>query len=61
MAVWVLACPSCGHEFPSLVLAGTRVPSVWVCGKCGSRDAQPRTVIEDDPLTSGHGPGCACG
>jgi transcription elongation factor Elf1 len=60
MPVWELTCPDCGHQFRSLVMAGARVPQVWVCSACGSRRAHPRAVLESDPFTSGHG-GCGCG
>lgn len=41
MPVLQLECPDCGHRFRSLVIEGTKVPSVWVCSQCGSRGARP--------------------
>ncbi len=61
MAVWELACPQCGHRFRSLVLTGGTAPTVWVCGACGSREAQPTAVHDADPFTSGPGGSCGCG
>jgi ribosomal protein S27AE len=58
MAVWVLACPDCGNQFPALVMAGSAQPRAWECSRCGSTDVAPVTVIEHDPLM---GQGCGCG
>ena len=62
MAIWTLSCPACGHHFRSLVMEGTRVPQVWVCSACGSRDAAPVDVQEGGPFTAGSTScGCGCG
>ncbi|WP_088318962.1 zinc ribbon domain-containing protein [Kineosporia sp. R_H_3] len=64
MPVWELVCPDCGHTFRSLVMAGARVPAVWVCSACGSRRAGPASVEATDPFTTrpgGSGCGCGCG
>jgi len=42
MPVFALSCPQCGHESQTLVMAGTRMPEVWVCGRCGSEQVQPK-------------------
>jgi transcription elongation factor Elf1 len=60
MAIWTLSCPSCGHHFRSLVMEGTKVPQVWVCSACGSREAAPVDVQEGGPFTAG-GSSCGCG
>jgi hypothetical protein len=41
MPVLALRCPDCGHEFRSLVLAGTRMPEIWDCSQCGGERAAP--------------------
>lgn len=60
MPVWTLSCPACENAFRSLVMEGARVPAVWVCSACGSRDATPVDVREGGPLAAG-GYGCGCG
>lgn len=62
MPVLVLECPKCGHEFRSVVLAGTRRPEVWVCGECGSREAalKPNAPTLEHPWEKPHGKGCPC-
>jgi hypothetical protein len=60
--VWELSCPDCGHTFRSLVMAGARVPTAWVCSACGGRRAAPTAVDEADPFTGGDGgSSCGCG
>ena len=64
MAVWLLRCPDCEHRFQSLVMDGTRTPTVWVCGSCGSREAQAEGTVEGGPFSSasaGSSCGCGCG
>lgn len=61
MPVWELSCPDCGHRFRSLVMAGARVPAVWVCGRCGSRNVRPQAVHEEDPFSGRSGTTCGCG
>ncbi|OSJ26575.1 hypothetical protein BSZ19_35505 [Bradyrhizobium japonicum] len=62
MPVYGLLCPDCGHRFPSLVLAGTRMPSKWVCSQCGGHsvgpdaDRPPRSHPWEEP----HRHGCLC-
>lgn len=60
MPVLELTCPDCGHEFRSLVMDGTKVPTVWVCSACGSRRAHPfhTTEVTDHPWSGGSS--CAC-
>lgn len=41
MPVLTLRCPDCGHEFRSLVLAGTQTPAVWNCSQCGADRVAP--------------------
>ena len=41
MPVLTLRCPDCGHEFRSLVLAGTQMPDVWNCSQCDADRAVP--------------------
>lgn len=62
MPVYVVACSECGHRYQALVLAGTRLPEVWTCSKCGSERAKPEAVGTDaaHPLEAPHGSGCAC-
>lgn len=57
-----LRCPDCGHEFRSLVMEGTKAPTVWVCSVCESRRAHPVRVTEttDHPWSGGQACGC-CG
>jgi rubredoxin len=50
MAVLMIECPDCGHSYRSLVVEGTRIPSVWVCSECGGRKAAPKGEAE----SSGH-------
>ncbi len=51
MPVLRVACPDCHHEYRSLVVAGGRVPTVWVCPECSGRSAE---VVEE--LAEGHHP-----
>jgi len=60
MAVWLLRCPDCDHEFQSLVMDGARVPSVWVCSGCGSREVAHVGTSDGGPF-SGANAGCGCG
>lgn len=60
MPVWTLHCPGCGNGFRSLVMEGARVPAVWVCSACGSREATPIDVQEGG-LFAGGGSACGCG
>ena len=62
MPVLQLRCPDCGHQFQSLVIEGTKVPSVWVCSQCGSREAQPVGTVDHirHPWVTGCVDGC-CG
>ncbi len=64
MPILTLECPQCSHVFQGLVLEGTRMPEVWVCSNCGSREAH--LLPDEEPVThpweeEGHGPGlCPC-
>jgi rubrerythrin len=51
MPVYALVCPKCGHEFRSMVLEGTRAPSVWECSKCGSDGVvvKPGALVLEHP------------
>ena len=49
MPVYTLCCNDCGHEFRSLVLAGTRRPQRWDCSHCGGANAEPKA---DAPVTA---------
>ncbi|MEQ1803886.1 MAG: hypothetical protein ABL900_00765 [Burkholderiaceae bacterium] len=66
MPVLVVNCPDCGHEFRSLVLAGTRAPEQWACSQCGGanaavkNDAPPAEHPWERPPQKGHGYGCLC-
>ena len=62
MPVYVLRCPDCGHEFRSLVLAGTRPPEVWHCSQCGVDNAAPKKdePLAEHPWEKRHGRGCLC-
>jgi len=60
MAVWLLHCPACDHRFQSLVMDGTREPTVWVCSSCGSRDVVREGMTQGGPF-SGATSGCGCG
>jgi len=64
MPVLTLSCPQCGHSSHTLVMAGTRLPEIWVCGRCGSEEVKPKA---DEPALEhpwdGTGrlrPVCAC-
>ena len=62
MAIWLLHCPDCGNRFQSLVMDGTRVPSVWACSSCGGREVVPEGTVEGGPFSaSSAGGGCGCG
>ncbi len=50
MPVLALECPDCGHQFLSLVMAGTKPPDVWVCSQCASQAVMPKAM----PITHGH-------
>jgi transposase-like protein len=56
MAVLMIECPDCGHTYRSLVVEGTRVPSVWACSECGGRNAVPKGGAD----SSGHPWANAC-
>lgn len=72
MAVLLLRCLDCGHEYRSLVLAGTRPPMVWNCSQCGGDAAVPQadapelrhpweTGSESEPESGqSHRYGCMC-
>jgi ribosomal protein S27AE len=65
MPVLTLACPRCGHEAHSLMMAGTRPPEIWVCGKCGSQEVAPKADApeQEHPWESAgksHHGGCPC-
>lgn len=47
MAVLRIACPDCGSEYRSLVVAGAKVPTVWVCSECSGRRARVAEVLHD--------------
>jgi hypothetical protein len=66
MPVYALRCPDCGHEFRTLILAGTNPPAIWYCSQCGGDRAAPR---DDVPLAEHpwerqqegrHSYGCFC-
>ena len=68
MPVLSLACLDCGHEYRSLVLAGTRPPLVWYCSQCGGDAAvqqagAPEIAHPWDKASDGEQPhryGCLC-
>jgi hypothetical protein len=62
MPVFTILCPDCGQESKTLVLKGLRMPTEWVCSRCGSRRAQPDPdkAPEPHPWETGHGAGCPC-
>ena len=37
MPVYAILCPDCGHTARSVVLAGCKMPSEWVCVHCDGR------------------------
>lgn len=41
MPVLQIRCPDCDHQYRSLVPPGARIPTVWVCSKCGGRNGRP--------------------
>ena len=47
MSVLRIACPDCGAEYRSLVVAGAKVPPVWVCPECSGRRAKVAEVLCD--------------
>ncbi len=47
MPVLRIVCPDCGHQYHSLVVAGARVPAVWVCPECSGRRAEIAETIPD--------------
>lgn len=47
MPVLSIVCPDCRHEYRSLVVAGARVPTVWVCPECSGRRAKVAEVLPD--------------
>lgn len=62
MPVYVIRCQDCKHVFQGLVFAGTLEPKVWVCSKCGGRNAKPDPGSKSSthPLEEKHGSGCPC-
>lgn len=63
MPVLTLQCPECGHVFQGLVLAGTRMPEVWACSRCGGEQAHPLADAQPapHPWDGPHGIGlCPC-
>ena len=62
MPVLSIVCPDCRHEYRSLVVAGARVPTVWVCPDCSGRRAEVAEVIhEADHPWSGSSMDACCG
>lgn len=47
MPVLRIVCPDCRNEYPSLVVAGARVPTVWVCPECSGRRARVAEVLNE--------------
>lgn len=62
MPVFWFDCPDCGNTFQSLVLNGTRPPTIWTCSKCGGRRAAPSADRQPipHPWETSHGSGCLC-
>ena len=57
-----IVCPDCRHEYRSLVVAGARVPAVWVCPECSGRRARIAEELPeaDHPWSGTSMDGC-CG
>lgn len=45
MPVLRIVCPDCRNEYRSLVVAGAKVPTVWVCPECSGRGARVAEVL----------------
>ncbi|HIA44601.1 MAG TPA: zinc ribbon domain-containing protein [Methylococcaceae bacterium] len=62
MPVYVIHCQNCRHVFQGMVFAGSQEPKIWVCSKCGGRNAKPYPEQKSvsHPLEDQHGSGCPC-
>lgn len=60
MPVMHLRCPDCGHEFRSLVMDGTKVPTVWTCSVCHGRRSEPHRIDETSNHPMAGGTSCPC-